>query len=298
MGTTLETAWRFCANLVKSGISPRGIDTPAKAFYVVMKGLEMGVGPVSALDNIHIIEGKTSLSAKLMLARMHAAGFKTFPKRCDAEAAEIEVTSPDGRTGTVSFTMAEAKHITYWTKDWSVKPPKRVLKNLVEKDNWSNYPADMLFARCASRAVNRYCPESVIGGASTPDELGLVVDPEGAIEVEPESVTTVENEAKTSETEAGSIAEQEATSEGPSPAPGPRSSLDPKIRARLIAVAREASALSAEGDVIHLEPLWAKMMDREGDKTAEIDSLNEAEGLVLGKAIKDSLDIPASMLND
>ncbi len=320
MGTTLDTAWRFCANLVQSRIVPRGITTTAQAFYVVMKGLEMGVGPVSALDNIHIIEGKTSLSAKLMLARMHAAGFKTFPKRCDAEVAEIEVTSPEGRTGTVKFTMAEADHITFHGK------------KLTDKDNWRNYPADMLFARAASRAVNRYCPESVIGAASLPDELGAVVDAEGAIEVEPESVTTV-----TTGAEGPVIPAYGPIRARPEPPPRPtgsmdvaamvnadadrarataidkaiasgdtatepeskhRSALDPKIRARLIEVAREAHALNAEGDVIHLEPLWAQMIDHEGEKTIKIDEMNEAEGLVLGGAIKDSLAIPASMLND
>ena len=103
MGTTYESAGRFCTAMVKSGLlAARGIDTPAKAFYVVMKGVELGLPPVYALENVHPIEsqGRVSLvieiEALLAIVLRRGVRVRFVTGNDDHTKQTVELTRPDG----------------------------------------------------------------------------------------------------------------------------------------------------------------------------------------------------------
>lgn len=119
----------------------------------ILTGIELGIGPMEALRSIHMIEGKPTMSAELMLARALRAGIRCRWLRHDAAAAELEVTR-DGVVQRMSFTMDEAK-----------------AAGLAGKGNWSKFPAAMLRARCASAALRAFAPDVLGSGIYTPEEL-------------------------------------------------------------------------------------------------------------------------------
>ncbi len=153
------TTQKIAETLVKSGILPRGIDTPAKAFAVIVKGWEIGVGPMRALTGIHLIEGKPSVSPELKLERFRERGGKIKWLRSDGLVAECTLTAPNGDTHTECVTLEEMK-----------------TAGVAGKDNWRKYPKSMLRARCVAFGL-RALGEG--DGSYTPDELGTVTAEDG-----------------------------------------------------------------------------------------------------------------------
>ncbi len=153
------TTQKIAETLVKSGILPRGIDTPAKAFAVIVKGWEIGVGPMRALTGIHLIEGKPSVSPELKLERFRERGGRVGWIRSDATVAECKFTAPNGDTHTETVTLEEMK-----------------TAGVAGKDNWRKYPKSMLRARCVAFGL-RALGEG--DGSYTPDELGTVTAEDG-----------------------------------------------------------------------------------------------------------------------
>jgi hypothetical protein len=161
MGKDIRSGLAFADVLVKSGLTPRGIDSAAKAFFVILKGIEMGLPPISALTHIAIVDGKPTVSAELMLAKMHEAGVKTVAEQTD-KGASITVTKPGEKPQTFSFTEGDAK-----------------AANLLGKQNWRQYPKAMYWARVVALAKRSACPEVLIGASYVPEELGADTDDEG-----------------------------------------------------------------------------------------------------------------------
>lgn len=164
---TLDEIERVGSHIAKSG-SYRDIKVVAQAVVKILRGRELGIGPMSSVEGIYVIEGKTTLSANLMLMLLDAS------KKYDYEVLEATDTvckikflrlEPDGKSwkarGTSTFTIDEAKRA-----------------DLLKKSNWKNYPSDMLFARALSRGMRRFCP-GVGVGVYHYDEMGLDVDGDG-----------------------------------------------------------------------------------------------------------------------
>lgn len=164
----LELAKQF----IDSGFLPNSIKTPAAALAVMLTGREIGIPPMMALRQIHVIDGKPGMSAELQLARFKRAGHRFKWGKTDSTVAEILVCPKGDDSWTLfSFSMAEAKQA-----------------EVTGKANWKRYPAAMLRARCAMLAIRAVAPD-VSAGFYDPDELG---DDGSATEVEwPETNETV-----------------------------------------------------------------------------------------------------------
>lgn len=142
----------------------------AQAVVKVLYGQEIGIGPVSAMMGIHVIEGKPALSANLIAARIKASGRYDYRVReHTGDRCRIEFFER-GATGWESLGVVE----------WSMEDARRA--GLVGRGPWRSYPRAMLFARAISEGARTHCPE-VFGGAPvyTPDELGAEVDAEGYV---------------------------------------------------------------------------------------------------------------------
>ena len=146
------TTFKISEAMVKSGILPRGIDNPYKAFAIIQKGREMGVEPMRALTGIYLIEGKTVVSPELKLECFRARGGKVQWLDSSEKLAHVKLTSPDGTEHEERVTIAEM-----------------AAAGLTGKDNWRKYPKSMLRARCIAFAL-RAMGEG--DGSYTPDELG------------------------------------------------------------------------------------------------------------------------------
>lgn len=172
------TAWgekmAFAKELVGTGFCPSAIKTPAQALAVILTGQELGIPPMHALRSIHIIQGKPTLSAELMLALMLKGGVRLTWGPSDATQAVL--MAERGTTAFKgSFTMAEAE-----------------AAKLTNKDGWRNYPAAMLRARVIALTARVVAPD-LIAGMYTAEELGADVDAEGTV-VAPPKVMPLEPE--------------------------------------------------------------------------------------------------------
>ncbi len=173
---------RQCEVIAKSGLAPRSVSTPEKILTIALKGRELNLPPMQSLSHIHVIEGRPTLSAELMVALVQRAGHKlrvveTTPEKCVVEGVRADDPEYVARTG---FTLEDAARA-----------------GLLGKPAWKQYPAAMLRARAIS-SLCRFAFADVISGCSyTPEELGADVDEEGrVIEASP---VVVEDETEADE---------------------------------------------------------------------------------------------------
>jgi len=146
------------SNVVKSALRRK----PADIVVILLAARAMNLPTFWALTSIDIVEGKPTIAAEMMRARVRAYGHAI---RVDAtpEKATVKIRlAGDEDWQQASFTMDEAK-----------------AAELLTKTNWKRYGEDMLVARATARAVRRICPEVLFGVVYTPEEMGAVTDAEG-----------------------------------------------------------------------------------------------------------------------
>jgi hypothetical protein len=141
--------------------------TDAQAVAKILRGWELGIPPVAALENIYVIDGKTSLSAHLIAAKIEDSG--RFRQRIIAHTNEICAIRFDGRTegswdeiGISEFTIADAK-----------------IAKLIGKNNWQQYPKAMLYSRALAQGARWFCSRVFMGAIYVPEELGVETDESG-----------------------------------------------------------------------------------------------------------------------
>jgi hypothetical protein len=133
---TLDDLWRVSNYISKSGLAPKGIETPEAIFTALELGLELGLPPMAALQNIAVINGRPGVFGDVQLALVRASGLLE-------EYSETEIGNPKDDTWGVqcvckrvgskfansTFTVADAKKAQLWGKSgpWT-QYPKRMLK--------------------------------------------------------------------------------------------------------------------------------------------------------------------------
>jgi hypothetical protein len=147
-----------------------GTANPEQAAAIMIKGFELGFSLTASFENIHVIEGKPSLSPKGALALIYnsplCAGVtivdesdKGVPSGCT-----VTMARKGGLTYTARYTMADAERAGV-VKDGS---------------GWKKYPANMLRWRAIGYAADIVFPD-VIGGTKRADEFGADLTPDGDV---------------------------------------------------------------------------------------------------------------------
>jgi len=147
--------------LVASRLLPRAIATPEAAFAVIMTGRELGLTAMQSLRSIHIIEGKPTLSADLMIALVRRSPVCEYLVLVEStsKVATYEAKRKDSPKPTrMSFTIDDAERA-----------------GLLGKDNWRKFAPAMLRARCGS-AICRAEFSDVMLGVYDPDEIAPAND--------------------------------------------------------------------------------------------------------------------------
>lgn len=150
-------AFRMAEVLFNSRMFPKSCPSPEAAMVILLKGRELGISTVQAMTEIHVIEGKVSLSASLMGGLVLSCGAADYFSCVEstAESATYATRRKGDPTGEhrLTFTVADAQRA-----------------GLSGKDNWKRHPADMLRARAASKLARMVYPD-VLAGCYTPDEI-------------------------------------------------------------------------------------------------------------------------------
>jgi hypothetical protein len=141
------------------------VQSMSQAVVKIVAGEELGLGPMTSMQGIHIIKGKPTMSANLHAVQVKRSENYNFrPVETTAEKARIEWFEDGQSVGFSEFTIEQAE-----------------TAGLIKSDSgWTRYPEDMLFARALTRGMRRFCPEVSAGSpAYTPEELGAEVDEQG-----------------------------------------------------------------------------------------------------------------------
>jgi len=155
----------------------RPAPSPAKVLLLAETGSMLGLHPMAALQSIHIIEGKPTLSANLLAALVRRAGHRLRV-----------TTSGDWKTGTfvaravlIRSDDPDFEFVVEWTKE------RAATAGLAGKGNWNKYPEAMCKARAITEVIREGAPDVTIVAAYTPEELGAAeVTEEGEpIELKP-----------------------------------------------------------------------------------------------------------------
>ncbi len=125
----------------------------ANATGAILLGQSLGLDPLTALQQIYVVHGRPGMYAKLKVALAQAAGHRVWDEEYTAESATV----CGQRHGTddlvrITITMEQAKQAG-WTSNAA----------------YQKTPADMLWARAASRVVDRIAADLLMGIQSIED---------------------------------------------------------------------------------------------------------------------------------
>ena len=145
----LDTIQRTATLLVASGYFDAKGDRNTQIAQIatkIMAGRELGYAPFTAVQGIHIIQGKPQVSANLMAAavKAHPRYDYRVTKMADSEVA-IDFFENGQRIGVSTFTIDDAKK--------------------AGTQNVQKFPRNMLFARALSNGVRWYCPDVFYGNS-------------------------------------------------------------------------------------------------------------------------------------
>lgn len=144
---------------------------PANVLLAMEYGHALGLNTITAMQSVHVIDGKPTASAQLIGALVRRAGHRLRVTGDDKKAvAEVlRVDDPD-------FVFRSE-----WTLDRAVKAGLVHIKDGKpfartqggKPTPWELYTAAMLKARAITEVARDACPEALAGVAYTPEELGV-----------------------------------------------------------------------------------------------------------------------------
>lgn len=147
VGVVAQVA-KLAEHIASTEFVPRQMRNSAPAVAAaILYGREVGLPPMTALTQTHVIEGKPSMSAEAMRALVFAAGH------------ELAFEEATGATCIIRARRAGSQE---WTRlAWTIDQARAA--GLLGKDNWKKYPRAMLIARCTADVCRMVFPDVIHG---------------------------------------------------------------------------------------------------------------------------------------
>ncbi len=167
----LQGKLQFAQMLLQTQMCPTHLKTPQQVIAAMLYGQEIGFSPLQALQSVNVIQGRPTLDAAGIKAKILEAGGTFKTKKWTETECTLECTRGEW-ADTFTFTLADAEKM-----------------GLTSKDNWKRMPKQMLYARCIS-TLGRNMYADVLRGFYGKEEM------EDAINVVPQEqvVEPVEHE--------------------------------------------------------------------------------------------------------
>jgi hypothetical protein len=134
---------------------------PQSVLSIIMRGRSLGMDATTALSNFHVIEGKPTMHASLIIALvLNSKKAEYFDLVETTDKLSTWVTKRIGRSPvTLSYTIEEADQAGLLKPTRSGKP-----------SNWHTRPKTMLRWRCSTELARIVYPD-ITTGLYTPDEI-------------------------------------------------------------------------------------------------------------------------------
>ncbi len=164
---------RFAETVSKSGLAPKGMESPQSIFVAVQMGLEVGLSPMAALQNIAVVNGRPTIWGDAQLAVCRGTGemeafeewFEVGGARTsrnpseykDDTAAVCRIKRLNGGEVESAFSVADAKRASLWGKSGP----------------WTQYPFRMLRNRARSFALRDSFGDALKGFRNTEEAMDM-----------------------------------------------------------------------------------------------------------------------------
>jgi hypothetical protein len=180
---TLEEMWRFSQYVAKSGLAPKGMQSPEAVFVAIEMGAEIGMTAMSSIQNIAVINGRPAIWGDALLGVCKASGVfdeeafsETISNTGEHREAICTVRRlPNGKPCTRKFSVVDAKAAQLWGK----------------AGPWQQYPARMLQLRARAFALRDTFPD-VLRGFRMAEEAQDYIDVPSVV-APPAAATSLED---------------------------------------------------------------------------------------------------------
>ena len=181
-GNSLTARMAYAKALSTASLLPADYrNHPANILMALEYGHELGIGTMTAIQQIHVIKGKPSASAQLIGSLVRKAGHRLRVTGSSTEATAIIWRKDD----------PDFEFKSTWTLD---RATAAGLLPAIPGSGWDKYPDAMLVARATTEVARQACAEVLAGVAYTPEELGSEVVEE--VQSEPAKVIPIKTEPK------------------------------------------------------------------------------------------------------
>jgi hypothetical protein len=152
---SMQEAMLFSEAVVQSGLVPH-VKRKEAAFAIIVTGAELGLTAMQSLRSIHIVDGKPTLSADLIVGLVKRSSVCQWFRL-------VETTNERAVFETLRRGEPEPTRYVYTMED-------AARANLLGRRPWRQYTAAMLRARCATALARAVYPD-LVAGIYEPDEL-------------------------------------------------------------------------------------------------------------------------------
>lgn len=171
---SVDSKIEWARAIAPSGLLPKAYQgKPANLFLAAEYADALGIERINALTSIHVIEGKPTMSADLMVALARRAGHRV----------RVQVRGDAAKATLIRADDPEFEYECVWTMQ------RAQAAGLTGKGVWKSYPQAMLRSRALSEVIRMGASEVLIGGIYTPEELGAETDGTGQ-PLTPQPITT------------------------------------------------------------------------------------------------------------
>lgn len=152
------------------------VKTAAQGFIKILAGKELGISPIQSQNAFYFVDGKIGVMSNVL------AGL--VKKSEDYDYKIIEHTNE--KCVIEFFKNGESVGISEYNTTMAAK------SGLVNKNNWKDYPMNMLFARAISNGARWFCPDVAISSMYTVEELQDLKPAKKTIEMKDDKIIEVE----------------------------------------------------------------------------------------------------------
>jgi hypothetical protein len=158
---TMDDVWRFATIIKASNLAPKGLATQEDIFVAIVNGGELGLSPLTSVQNTAVINGRPSVFGQIPLALCRASGLvEEFEETMefDSDGKCIGATCRTKRRG-------DTKSIS---RTFTEKDAQRA--GLMGRDTYKQFPQRMLPARARGYCLGDAYPD-VLKGVMTVEEV-------------------------------------------------------------------------------------------------------------------------------
>ena len=134
------------------------IKNAAQGYIKILAGKELGLSPIQALNSFYFVGGRLGIAAQTMAALVKKSGKYDYQIVTHTETECI-----------IDFFIVNGDKKKIGTSRFDIKAAAKA--GIVNKDNWKNYPMNMLFARALMNGVRWFSPDAVSAFTYSVEEL-------------------------------------------------------------------------------------------------------------------------------